>query len=42
MEGNIKTVLKEMGWGDMDRIAVAQDSDSWRALVNAAMNFREQ
>jgi hypothetical protein len=24
----------------MNRIAVAQDRDQWRALVNTAMNFR--
>jgi len=38
-EGNIKMVLKEMGWGGMDRTALAEDRDSRRALVNAVMNI---
>jgi hypothetical protein len=28
-----------VGWGGMDWIAVAQDSDRWYALVNAMMNL---
>jgi hypothetical protein len=31
---------REMGWGHMDRIDVAQDVDQWRALVNTVMNLR--
>jgi hypothetical protein len=27
-------------YGDVKWIALAQDRDKWRALVNAAMNFR--
>ena len=39
-EDNIKMDLQEAGWGAIDLIAVAQDRDKWRALVNAVVNFR--
>jgi hypothetical protein len=29
-----------VGWGDVDWIGVAQDSDKWRALVNLVMILR--
>jgi hypothetical protein len=32
--------LREIGWGGMDWIDVAQDRDQWSALVNTAMNLR--
>jgi hypothetical protein len=38
-EDNIKMDLKEIGWGGMDWIDLAQDRDQWRALVNTVMNL---
>ena len=32
--------LREVGWGGVDWIDLAQDRDRWRALVNAVMNLR--
>jgi hypothetical protein len=32
--------LREMGWGSMDWIDLAQDRDRWMALVNTVMNVR--
>ena len=39
-EDNIKMDLREVGWGGMDWINLAQDSDKCRALVNAVMNLQ--
>jgi hypothetical protein len=32
--------LREIGWGGMDSIDLAQDRAQWRALVNTVMNLR--
>jgi hypothetical protein len=37
---NIRIDLVEVGWGDVDWIGLAQDRDSWRALVNSVLNLR--
>jgi hypothetical protein len=37
---NIKMGLREIGWGGMNWIDLAQDRDQWRALVNTVMKLR--
>jgi hypothetical protein len=37
---NIKMDLREIGWGGVDWVDLAQDRDHWRALVNTVMNVR--
>jgi hypothetical protein len=32
--------LREIEWGDMDWIDLAEDRDQWRAVVNTIMNLR--
>jgi hypothetical protein len=29
----------EVGWGDVDWIGLAQDTNRWRALVNSVVKF---
>jgi hypothetical protein len=39
-EDNIKMDLREIRFGYVDWIDLAQDRDRWRALVNMVMNLR--
>jgi hypothetical protein len=39
LEDNIKLDLEEVGWGGMNWITLAQDTDRRRALVNEVMNL---
>jgi hypothetical protein len=39
-EDNIKMDLREIGFGVVDWIHLAQDRDRWRALVNTVMSLR--
>jgi hypothetical protein len=36
---NIKIDFREIGWGCMDWINLAQDKDQWKALVSTVMNL---
>jgi hypothetical protein len=37
---NIKMEVREIGWGCVYWIDLAQDRNKWRAVVNAVMNLR--
>jgi hypothetical protein len=37
---NIKIDLREIEWGGMEWIDLAQDRDQWRAIVNTVMNLQ--
>jgi hypothetical protein len=39
-EDDIKVDLREIGWGGVDWIDLAQDTDQWRAFVNTLINLR--
>jgi hypothetical protein len=39
---NIRMYLGEVGWGDVDWIGLAQDSNRWRALVKLVLNLQVQ
>ena len=32
--------IQEVGWGGIDWIDLPQETDRWRAVVHAVMNFR--
>jgi hypothetical protein len=34
---NIRMNLVEVGWGDVDWVGLAKDSDRWRALANSVL-----
>jgi hypothetical protein len=38
-DDNIKIILRQIGWSNMDWIDPAQDRDRWRTLVNTVINF---
>jgi hypothetical protein len=42
VDGSIKLDLREVGYGVVDCIELAQDRYRWRALVNAVMNLLVQ
>jgi hypothetical protein len=39
-EDGVKMDLRDIGWGGVEWIHLAQDRDRWRAVVNAVMNLR--
>jgi hypothetical protein len=39
-EDNIRLDFREIEWGGMDWIDLAQDRNQWRALVDTVMNLR--
>jgi hypothetical protein len=39
-EDNIEMYRRDIGWGGIDWIDLAQDRDQWRAFMNTAMNIR--
>jgi hypothetical protein len=39
-EDGIKMDIREIGWGGVEWIHLAQDRDRWLAVVNAVMNLR--
>jgi hypothetical protein len=38
-EDNIRMDLREIGWGSMDWIDLAQSRDQWGALMNTVLNL---
>jgi hypothetical protein len=40
VEDNIKTDLREIGWGFMEWSHLVKDRDQWRVLVKTVTNIR--
>ena len=36
----LRWIFRKVGFGGVDWIGLAQDRESWRAVVNAVMNLR--
>jgi hypothetical protein len=36
---NVRMDVEEVGWGDVDWIGLAHDTNRWRAPVNSVLNF---
>jgi hypothetical protein len=39
-EDGLRMNLREIGWGRLDCIQLAQDGDRWQAVVNTVVNLR--
>jgi hypothetical protein len=39
-EDGIRMDLREIGWGSVEWIQLAQDRDRWQAFVNTVMNLQ--
>jgi hypothetical protein len=37
---DIRMDLRQVGWGNVDWIGLAEDRNRWRALVNLVLNLR--
>jgi hypothetical protein len=38
-ENTIRIALRDVGWGGIERIELAQDTDQWMAFVNTEIHF---
>jgi hypothetical protein len=39
-ESNIKMDVREIGWGGVECIDLAQDRDKWRVFINTVVNIQ--
>jgi hypothetical protein len=39
VRNNVKINLREIGWGGMEWINLAENRDKWKTLVNTVMNL---